>query len=115
MAAQILKLDRELERRFRPEVARGMEMRLRLKIPGEADLDLEVIDGALTIERGGNRDVDVTFYFDDARCAWELMTGRANAVDAFMQGKFRTDGYLLMTFKLMELFDSVSLPPTPND
>ena len=92
-----------------------MEMRLRLEIPGEAHLDLRINDGELTIERGGNSDVDVTFYFDDARCAWDLMTGRANAVDAFMHGKFRTDGYLMMTFKLMELFDSVSLPPTPND
>src|SRR5262245_20557087 len=109
------KLDHELERRFRADAAAGMEMRLRLRIPGEPDLDLDIANGALTVERGRNTPADVTFFFEDAQCAWELMTGRANAIDAFMHGRFRADGYLMMTFKLMELFDSISLPPTPDD
>ena len=115
MAHQNPKLDEELKRRFRAGAATGMEMRLRLRIPGEPDLDLDITDGTLTVERGRNAPADVTFFFEDAQCAWELMTGRANAIDAFMHGRFRTDGYLMMTFKLMELFDSVSLPPTPDD
>jgi hypothetical protein len=32
-----------------------------------------------------------------------------------MHGRFRSDGYLMMAFRLMELFGSRSLPPTPND
>jgi putative sterol carrier protein len=108
-------LEAELRRRFRPQAAAGMEMRLRLRLPGEPDLDLDIVDGELTVERGTNRPADVTFYFDDGALAWDLMTGRANAIDAFMHGRFRADGYLMMTFKLMELFDSVSLPPTPDD
>jgi len=115
MARQSRSLDEELRRRFRPQAATGMEMRLRLRMPGEPDLDLDIVDGELTVERGTNRNADVTFLFDDAALAWDLMTGRANAIDAFMQGRFRADGYLMMTFKLMELFDSVSLPPTPDD
>ena len=115
MARTIGNLDEELRRRFRPQAASGMEMRLRLRVPGEPDLDLDIVDGKLVVEHAANRPADVTFLFEDAALAWDLMTGRANAIEAFMQGRFRADGYLMMTFKLMELFDSVSLPPTPDD
>jgi len=44
-----------------------------------------------------------------------IIRGESDAIDAFMNGRFRADGYLMMAFKLMELFGSRSLPPTPND
>ena len=44
-----------------------------------------------------------------------IIRGQADAIEAFMNGRFSADGYLMMAFKLMELFGSRSLPPTPND
>ena len=45
--------------------------------------------------------------------AWALLSGQANAFDAFMEGRFRADGYLMWAFTLMAMFGSQSLPETP--
>ncbi len=49
------------------------------------------------------------------RSTFAIIRGQANAIEEFMNDRFSADGYLMMAFKLMELFGSRSLPPTPND
>ncbi len=58
---------------------------------------------------------DVRFYFTSPATGRALLLGEDNAIDAFMRGDFRSDGYLMLAFTLMALFNSTSLPPTPND
>ena len=94
-------LARLLERRFRPEQAVGVDMRIE--------------SGQLTVGRDAATAADVTFMFENLGTAWQILLGEANAIDAFMHGRFRSDGYLMMAFKLMEIFGSSSLPPTPDD
>ena len=107
-------LARVLERRFRPEQAVGVDMRLRLST-GEGDIDMRIESGQLTVGRDAATAADVTFMFENLGTAWQILLGEANAIDAFMHGRFRSDGYLMMAFKLMEIFGSSSLPPTPDD
>jgi len=107
-------LETELYRRFRPEAAAGVDMLVRLNVSERAHLLLDLRDGALTISRG-SRTPDVTFLFEDLATATAIIRGEADAIGAFMNGKFRADGYLMMAFKLMEIFGSRSLPPTPRD
>ena len=45
--------------------------------------------------------------------AWALLSGQADAFSAFMEGRFRSDGYLMWAFTLMSMFQSESLPDTP--
>jgi putative sterol carrier protein len=106
-------LARVLARRFRPEQAVGVDMRLRLAT-GEGDIDMRIESGRLSMGRDAAA-ADVTFIFEDLGTAWQILLGEANAIDAFMHGRFRSDGYLMMAFKLMEIFGSSSLPPTPDD
>ncbi len=89
-------------------------MTLRLNVADAMHLLLHVRNGALEIT-SGDRSPDVTFYFDSLATAIALIRGDANAIDAFMHERFRADGYLMMAFRLMELFGSRSLPPTPID
>jgi putative sterol carrier protein len=107
-------LTNELHTRFRPEAAVGIDMIVRLDVSEHEHLLLRVADGVLTISDQSGPP-DVTFRFADLPTTIALIRGQANAIDAFMQGRFRSDGYLMMAFKLMELFGSRSLPPTPND
>ena len=109
------RLQQELTRRFRPEAVRGLEVRLRLHMPDADPFDLIVGHGTLAVTDDISPAPDVTFFFDDLHGAWDIMTGRANAIEAFMRGQFRADGYLMLAFWLMEVFGSTSLPPTPND
>ncbi len=104
----------ELRARFRPEAAVGIDMIVRLDVSDDEHLLLCVEDGALTVTCG-TQTPDVTFRFADLPTTIALIRGQANAIDAFMHGRFRSDGYLMMAFRLMELFGSRSLPPTPND
>jgi putative sterol carrier protein len=107
-------LAHELKARFRPEAAVGVDMLIRLDVAPNEHLSLRVMDGELEVSRD-DVPADVTFTFPDLATTTELLRGQANAIDAFMHGRFRSDGYLMMAFRLMELFGSRSLPPTPND
>lgn len=113
MERSLANLARLLERRFRPEQAVGVDMRLRLST-GEGDIDMHIDSGTLTVGAPVGA-ADVTFMFENLATAWQILVGEANAIDAFMHGRFRSDGYLMMAFKLMEIFGSSSLPPTPDD
>lgn len=110
----IEELEAELYQRFRPEAASGIDMLVRLDVADRTHLLLTVRDGALTIS-SDVRAPDVTFSFEDLATAMAIIRGESDAIEAFMNGRFRADGYLMMAFKLMELFGSRSLPPTPND
>lgn len=107
-------LANELRARFRPEAAVGIDMLVRLDVSDHEHLLLRVADGRLTVSED-TQVPDVTFRFADLPTTVALIRGQANAIDAFMHGRFRSDGYLMMAFRLMELFGSRSLPPTPND
>jgi len=107
-------LANELRARFRPEAAVGVDMLIRLDMTDHEHLLLRVSDGELSVS-DDSQPPDVTFRFSDLPTAVALIRGHANAIDAFMQGRFRSDGYLMMAFRLMEIFGSRSLPPTPND
>lgn len=104
----------ELRVRFRPEAALGIDMLVRLDVSDDEYLLLRIADGVLTVTQDPQAP-DVTFRFADLPTTVALIRGQANAIEAFMHGRFRSDGYLMMAFRLMELFGSRSLPPTPND
>ena len=107
-------LANELHERFRPEAAVGVDMLVRLEVSDHEHLLLRISDGVLTVTHG-SQTPDVSFRFADLATAVSIIRGQSDAIDAFMNGRFRADGYLMMAFKLMELFGSRSLPPTPND
>src|SRR5262245_16904738 len=114
MSMTIEDLEAELYRRFRPEAAAGVDMLVGLSVSERVDLLLSVRDCALTITRDAKAP-DVTFLFEDLPTAIAIFRGEIDAIGAFMNGKFRADGYLMMAFRLMEIFGSRSLPPTPRD
>ncbi|MCX7064553.1 MAG: SCP2 sterol-binding domain-containing protein [Proteobacteria bacterium] len=107
-------LANELRERFRPEAAVGVDMLIRLEVSDREHLLLQIADCTLTVTHGAQTP-DVSFRFADLATAVSIIRGQSDAIDAFMNGRFRADGYLMMAFKLMELFGSRSLPPTPND
>jgi putative sterol carrier protein len=107
-------LARELRARFRPEAAIGVDMVVRLDVSDQQHLVLKIADCALTVT-DNDATPDVTFKFPDLPSTFAIIRGQANAIEEFMNDRFRSDGYLMMAFRLMELFGSRSLPPTPND
>ena len=106
-------LQNHLEQTFYPPAAIGLDARLRLKI-GEEELIFSVSpEGLFFAEENADHTPDATFFFEDVDTAWALLSGRADAFEAFMKGRFRADGYLMWAFSLMAMFQSDSLPETP--
>ena len=105
-------LEKHLEKTFFPPAAQGMEAVIRLAIADE-HLQFEISEGGIRFHPIDERAPDATFYFEDVDTAWALLSGQANAFEAFMEGRFRADGYLMWAFTLMAMFRSESLPETP--
>ncbi len=116
----------ELRRRFVPAAADAQDLRVDLDLGIDVLMRLRIRSAQLALSFL-RRDVidqtdeeqlpkaDVRFYFPDPATGRALLLGEDNAIDAFMRGDFRSDGYLMLAFQLMALFNSTSLPPTPND
>ena len=114
----LVALQSHLEKTFFAAASQGMDACIRLVIADE-ELLLEIVDEQIQFRdfraETSARDPDATFYFEDVDTAWALLSGQADAIGAFMEGKFRSDGYLMWAFTLMSMFRSESLPDTPTE
>lgn len=103
-----------LQQSFQPAVGARMDAVLRIEVGGEA-LAFRVEHGRLDFDVPPGTPADATFMFADDDTAWALLSGGADAFDAFMEGRFRSDGYLMWAFALMAMFKSTSLPAHPTE
>ena len=108
-------LKADLAQAFDPAAAGNMDYVIELAIEDTRVLCFSVSGGELKFLDAHSNKVDVTFYFCDHQTMTNLLFSKADAFDAFMAGEFRSSGYLMLTFALMEIFRSSSLPPTPID
>ena len=67
------------------------------------------------LEFADGLEADATFYFDTPDQALQLLTGNADVFQAFMEGQFRADGYLMWTFALLNMFRGNVLEGPPRD
>lgn len=103
-----------LRESFYPPATTGIDAVFRLQV-GDEHIDLAVREGTLAFGVPGDTPRDATFIFSDLETARALLCGEANAFEAFMEGRFRSDGYLMWAFALMAMFRSASLPVTPTE
>jgi len=113
-------LQKHLEENFHPAAAGTIDATFRLTIDGPSDeevLTFHVSHGVLDFSDGRTdaHVCDATFYFADIDTAWALLSGQGDAFQAFMDGQFRADGYLMWAFALMAMFRATSLPAAPPD
>jgi len=95
-------LQAHLEAAFYAPASTGFDATIRLTI-GEEALIFRLAQGTLTFPSEPQLP-DATFYFADTDIAWAVLSGQADPLNAFMEGRFRSDGYLLWTFALTAMF-----------
>jgi putative sterol carrier protein len=105
-------LQAHLESTFHAPASQGMDAVMCLSIDDE-ELLIEIRDQVIRFHEPGTTRPDATFFFEDVDTAWALLSGQADAFEAFMEGRFRADGYLMWAFTLMAMFQSRSLPESP--
>ncbi len=96
-------LQAHLEAAFYAPASTGFDATIRLAI-GEEALIFRLAQATLTFPGEPQLPPDATFYFADADIAWAVLSGAADPINAFMEGRFRSDGYLLWAFALTTMF-----------
>ena len=104
-------LTRRLRSAFHPPAASHLDATFALDL-GQGRVTFRVGHGQLEFVDG--LPADATFYFDTPDQALQLLTGDADVFEAFMEGRFRADGYLMWTFALLTMFrgDGAESAPT---
>ena len=108
----VMDIRARMELQFKPDAAGEVDAVIALALPdGEWIATFGVRDGRLTFEP--DREPDVTFTFDREETAQAIVLGGADPIDAFMAGRFRSDGHLPLAFVLLGMFrqDFAAAPP----
>lgn len=99
-------LVQQLPNAFRPAEAGGKSHTIQLNISQPAYAVIE--NGACSIHAGTAPQSDLTLTVSDENFV-ELMQGRLNGVAAFMSGKLKASGDLMLAQKLSKIFDASAL------
>ncbi|MEE4302117.1 MAG: SCP2 sterol-binding domain-containing protein [Pseudomonadales bacterium] len=104
MNVDLANVRRRLEPAFSAHAAREADHVYQFRIGGEAAFHLRVHAGALEVGEGQHPDPSVTFMFEDVDTALGVVTGTVDPMAAFMAGRIRTDGNLILALQLRLLF-----------
>ena len=90
---------------FLPEKAGDMDAVIQFKLTGEEASDWIVVikDGACQVEKGEHEDPTMTLSADSQDYK-DIVTGKVNPMNSFMQGKVKLQGNLNLAMKFAEIF-----------
>lgn len=93
------------EKAFQPDVAEGVDAVIQYKLTGEegGDYIVTIKDGQCTVVEGIAENPTMTLTAD-ARDFGDVLLGKANGMQYFMQGKLKLSGDLNLAMKLTSFF-----------
>lgn len=94
----------QMQAKFNPSAAAGLDLVFGFHITDEnKHYALIVKDGTCQLQEGENADANVTLVMD-AETLKGIVSGETDGMQAFMGGKLRTEGDMMLALKLSELF-----------
>jgi putative sterol carrier protein len=105
MAITITELMEKLPGAFLPEKAGDMDAVIQFVLTGEEESNWMIIikDGAVEVKEGMHDDPTMVLEADSQDYK-DIVTGRVNAMNSFMQGKVKLKGNLNLAMKFVEMF-----------
>jgi len=93
------------EKAFMPDAAEGVDAVIQYKLSGEeaGDYIITIQDGKCTVEEGLAENPTMTMSAD-AKDLSDVLLGKANGMQYFMQGKLKLAGDLNLAMKLTSFF-----------
>ena len=101
--ADILEVFNKMKSKFNADAAAGLDLVFQFDIEDGDTYHLIVKDGTCEVVEGANDDPDVTLIMDTATMTG-VMSGEIDGMQAFMTGKLRAEGDMMLATKLNELF-----------
>lgn len=93
----------KLQSRFDADAAKGMDDVFQFSFSDAEDYYLEVKDGTLDVQQGTHDDPSVTLSMSTDTLKG-VMNGEINGMTAFMTGKLKATGNVMLATKLTSLF-----------
>jgi putative sterol carrier protein len=90
---------------FNPSAAAGMDSVFQFNVTDADSYFLTIKDQNCSIDKGVNDDANITLIMDSATLSG-LSDGSLDGMQAFMSGKLRVEGDMMLAMKLHELFPS---------
>ena len=93
------------EKAFKPEVAEGVDAVIQYRLTGEepGDYIITIKEGKCTVAEGIAENPTMTLSAD-AKDFGDVLLGKANGMQYFMQGKLKLSGDLNLAMKLTSFF-----------
>lgn len=93
------------EKAFKPEVAEGVEAVIQYHLTGDegGDWIINIRDGRCTVDEGTAENPTMTLSAD-AQDFKDVLTGKADGMQYFMQGRLKLSGDLNLAMKLTTFF-----------
>lgn len=101
--ATITEVFEQMKDKFNSDAAAGLDLVFQFDIEDSDTYHLLIKDGGLEIVEGANDDPNVTLIMDTETMIG-IMTGEVDGMQAFMMGKLRAEGDMMLATKLSELF-----------
>ena len=95
----------KLEARFNPAAAKGMEEVFQFHFTDAGSYYLNIQDGTLDVQEGEHDDPSVSLSLTTDTLKG-IMSGEINGMTAFMTGKLKATGNVMLATKLTSLFPS---------
>ncbi len=92
-----------IESQFNPDAAAGMDVIFQFAIEDADTYHLIVKDSTCKLEHGEHGDPSVTLIMDSDTLK-EIASGDLNGMQAFMAGRLRTEGDMMLATRLSDLF-----------
>ena len=93
-----------MKAKFNPAAAQGLDLVFGFNITDEdKHYALLVKDGTCDLQEGENPDANVTLVMDSETLKG-IVSGETDGMQAFMGGKLRAEGDMMLAMKLSELF-----------
>lgn len=100
-----------LAERFDGSALAGHDVRIALAVDGWRPIVCSISDAGLAFD--DDMVPEATFFFDSTQTALGLLCGDADVMDAFMEGRFRSDGSITLVFVLLSVFRGIPLEVPP--
>jgi len=103
--AKIRKLMANMPEAFNPAKAAGVDAVIQYNLTGEggSQWQSKIADGVCTVEEGVAENPTMTITMDASDYV-DMMAGRLDGMQAFMTGKIKVDGDIMLASRLMTFF-----------
>ncbi|QGZ31550.1 SCP2 sterol-binding domain-containing protein [Stutzerimonas stutzeri] len=92
-----------MKAKFNPSAAAGLDLVFQFNITDAENYYLVVKDGTCDFQKGESADANVTLIMD-SETMQGVISGETDGMQAFMAGKLRAEGDMMLALKLSELF-----------